>query len=370
MTDTTSSKKPASSHSTGSGSKTMADLMAAHTSSFKTLRKGDLVKGRITRLTKNEVAVDIEAKTEAIVLEKERSNMNAIFAAFKVGDEVEVSVLSPESESGHPVVSLRRFMGNRSWDVLEKALKAEEQLEVTITEMTKGGAVVITENGMSGFLPNSHIGGGDQQITPGKKVQVRVLDLNRKENKIVFSQKSTISAADFEAATKAFKDTKQVAVTITNITPFGMFVTVPVPGQDIQLDGLLHISELAWDKVEDINQLYTTGQKVEAIVIGFDKEARRVDFSIKRMTEDPFENTAKQYPVDSKVTGTVSKIDDNGLTLDLGNGVEGIIRKDKLPPTVTYTEGQTLQATVTEIDRRRHRISLVPVLKEKPLMYR
>lgn len=361
MTDASSSKKPATS---------MADLMAKHTTSFKTFRKGDLVKGKVTKLTKNEVAVDIEAKTEAVVLERDRNLLNAILASVKLGDIVEVSVLSPESESGNPVVSLRRFMSNRTWEALEKVQKSESQLEVSITEMTKGGAVVVTDNGINGFLPNSHIGSGDQQLAAGKKVKVRILDLNRKENKIVFSQKSTISLADFEAASKLFAQHAKVEIVVANITPFGMFVTVPVPGKDITLDGLVHISEMSWDKVEDINQIYSTGQKVEAVVIGFDKEARRVDLSVKRLTEDPFEKVIAAYPIDKKISGTVTKVDDSGVYLDLGEGVEGLIRKEKIPPTVTYKEGQTLDATVAEIDRRRHRISLVPVLKEKPLMYR
>jgi ribosomal protein S1 len=348
----------------------MADLMASHKTSFQTFNKGDLVKGTIARMTKNEVTVDLNAKTEAIVLEKERHLLNSMLAVLKVGDEVEVSILSPESESGHPIVSLRRFMSLRSWNALEAVQKSEDQIEVTVVEMTKGGAVVDTDNGLSGFLPNSHIGNGDQQIIPGKKIKVRVLDLSRKENKIVFSQKSTITLADFEEAAKALKSGSTIEVTVTNITPFGMFVTVPVPGKELTLDGLLHISELSWDKVEDINQLYTSGQKVEAKVIGLDKDARRVDLSVKRMTEDPFEKIATQYAIDTKVTGTVSKVDETGVYLDIAEGVEGLIRKDKIPPTVTYTEGQTLTATVTEVDRRRHRISLVPVLKEKPLMYR
>lgn len=347
----------------------MADLMASYKSSFKTFHKGDLVKGHITKLTKNEVVVDIGAKTDAIVLEKERSIMNTILATLKVGDEVEVSVLSPESESGNPVVSLRRFLSIATWAELENAQKEEKQIIVTVTDMTKGGVVAVTESGLSGFLPNSHVAGSDQ-LNPNKKIKVRVLELSRKDNKLVFSQKSTISEADFVSAVSSIKEGQTVEVSIANITAFGMFVIVTVPEKNITLDGLIHISEIAWEKVEDINQLYTVGQKVGVVVIGFDKSARRVDLSIKRLTTDPFEKIVEQYPVDKKVTATISKLDDNGAYLDLAEGVEALIRKDKIPANVTYVEGQTVTATVSELDRKRHRIVLVPVLKEKPIGYR
>jgi small subunit ribosomal protein S1 len=218
-------------------------------------------------------------------------------------------------------------------------------------------------------LPNSHIAGGEQ-LVHGKKMKVRVLELSRKENKIVFSQKTTISANDFESAAKQVKEGEKIEATITNITPFGMFVTVPVPEKDMTLDGLIHISEVAWEKVDDLNQLFSAGQKVEAAVIGFDKDARRVDLSIKRLIQDPFEKMIEKYPAEKKVTAAVIKIDDNGVYLDLEEGIEALIRKDKIPPTVTYKEGQSVTVTIAEVDRRRHRITLLPVLKEKPLMYR
>lgn len=347
----------------------MAELMASYKTSFKTFHKGDLVKGHITKLTKSEILVDLEAKSIAIVLEKDKTLLNTIMSTLKVGDEVEVSILSPESESGHPIVSLRRFLSLAIWSELEEAQKEEKQIEVTVTDVTKGGVVAVTHNGVSGFLPNSHIAGGEQ-LNPNKKIKVKVLELSRKDNKLVFSQKTTISAADFEAAIKAFKKNAKVEVTIANITAFGIFVSIPVPGKELTLDGLIHISEIAWEKVEDINQLYASGQKVEAVVIGFDNNARRVDLSIKRLTADPFDAIAEKYPIDTKVSAVVTTIDDTGVFLELGEGVEGLIKKDKVPANVTYTEGQKVNATVSELDRKRQRVILVPVLLEKPIGYR
>ena len=159
-----------------------------------------------------------------------------------------------------------------------------------------------------------------------------------------------------------------MTVTVVNGTTFGYFVTVPV--DDKEVEGLIHISELSWDKVEEIAGMYKPGEKLEAVVLGFDKDSRRIDLSIKRLTADPFEQIKEKYPVDTKVQGTVAKLEDGNVHLELEGGVAGIIKKEKVPPTTTYEVGSSVNATVSSHDARRRRIELVPVLLEKPLMYR
>lgn len=352
----------------------MADLMASYKSSFQTFKKGDTVKGKITKLTKNEILIDINAKTDGVVLEKDRTMLHALLDTLHVGDEVEVSILNPESEMGHPVVSLRRYMSNAAWKYIETAQKDEKMIEVTVTDVTKGGFVVVTASGLSGFLPNSHVNPADHN-TVGSKAQVRVQEIDRKENKIIFSQKRIMTLQVFEDAVKQYKTGDKVEVVVANTAPFGIFVTVPVEGkttgegEQLVLDGLIHISEISWEKVEDVTQVYEAGEKIEAKIIGFDKDGRRVDLSVKQLTQDPFEAILAKYPIDSKVKGTVAKVDDTGVTVLL-EGVEGLIRKDKVPPTMTFTEGQTVSVTVSEVDKRRHKLYLLPVLLEKPIGYR
>lgn len=351
----------------------MAALLAKHQNKFVTLKKGESVKAKITKLTSGEITVDTGAKTEAIVLEKERRILNTIFSMFKVGDTVEVNVLNPESENGQPVVSLRRYLGDLSWKKLEELEKSKEPITVVVDETTKAGYLVTTEFGISGFLPQSHTQQAD--IEPGSEVSVTVLEFNRKDNKIIFSQKTSISEEDFAKATKALKTGDKVQVTITNVSSFGLFVTFDVKGT--VLEGFIHISEVAWEKVSDLVSLYIVGQTIEAVVTRFDEENRRVNLSIKRLIADPFEKLMEQYPVDKKITGTVTKVDDSGVTVSIegdpsagSEGVEAFIKKEKIPPTTTYTIGQEVILTVAEYDKRRHRIIVVPVLLEKPLMYR
>jgi small subunit ribosomal protein S1 len=343
----------------------MAQLLAKHKSDFVALKKGESVKGKITKLTPNEILVDLGVKTEATILEKDKSILRTILSMFKVGDTVEVNVLNPESESGQPVVSLRRFLGNLAWGKLETLQKSKETVDVTIAEVGKAGYVVTTAFGITGFLPQSHT----SQLSPqdnvvGQKIGVSVLEVSRSDNKVIFSQKTKISDEDFEKVTKKYKTGQKVEVTVSNVTPFGLFVLLDT------FEGFIHISEVAWEKVEDLSDTYSQGQKIEAVIIRFDKESKRINLSVKKLTEDPFEELIKEYPVDKKISGKVKKVEDQGVTLEFEGGVEGFIKKDKIPPTMTFAADQEVTVTVSEHDKRKHRIVVTPVLKEKPIGYR
>lgn len=371
MASSSSNNSGATSPSTGSGSKTMAELMAKQsTKQVNALKKGDYVKGTLTKLSKRDMLVDIQAKGEAIVLEHDPKMLRSIHAFLKEGQEVEVSVISPESESGQPVVSLRRFIQDIVWKQLESLKKAQDKVEVTINEVTKGGYVVSTLDGQSGFLPNSHSNASQGALSVGKTIQVSIADLNREDNKIIFSQKTTMTPEEFAEVTKEFSKGTKVKGEISSVTNFGYFVMLRPKSTDKTIDGLIHISEISWERLEEPLSLYKVGQEVEVVVIGTDRDSRRVDLSLKRLTADPFEKLKEAYPVDKQISAKVARTEDGNVYLDLGEGVEGLIKKEKVPPMTTYEVGQSVNATVTSHDLRRRRIELTPVLKEKPLMYR
>jgi small subunit ribosomal protein S1 len=346
----------------------MAQLMAKHGQQTKSIKRGESVEGKITKVTKQEILMDINAKSEALVLERDRNLLNNLLSVIKEGDTVTATILSPESDTGQPIVSLRRFMEDRNWQMYENLQKENTLIEVTVTDVTKGGLVIQTQEGLSGFLPQSHMAQGIQSQA-GKKLNVYLLELNRSDNRIIVTQKETISDEDFKAMTKDMKAGKKIDVTIVNITPFGLFVTVPL-NESKNMDGLIHISEVSWDKVDDLAALFTAGQTVSAQVIGTDAKAKRIDLSIKRLTEDPFAKLSEKYPPESKVKGTVSRVEDGNVYITIEEGIEGVIRKEKVPMNTTYEEGQSVNVTVSEIDIRRHRILLSPVLLEKPIGYR
>lgn len=343
----------------------MAELMAKSSPSIKSFKKGESVNGTITKLTSNEILVDIGAKTEAVVLEKDKGILHTLLNSLKVGDKVKVGVLNPESDQGHPVVSLRRFIDERLWGDLEKLKDDKVILEITINDLTKGGFLVTTSDGLSGFLPNSQAILNDAPASfVGKKMKAVVLEINRQLHKIIFSQKAATTDEEFNKAASQIKTGETVEAVVSNTTTFGVFVSVK------NLEGFIHLSELSWERVESAEGYFKTGEKITVKVIGIDKEGKRINLSVKRLTEDPFEEAVKAFSVDKKVKATVTKISSLGISLDLGDDVEGLIKKEKVPPSSTYKTGDEIEATVSEVDVKRHRVILVPVLKEKPIGYR
>ncbi len=360
----------------------MADLMSSVKTNFPKLKKGEVVEGVITKISPTEILVDIHAKTEAVVLEKDKRNMRNLINTFKVGDTVTASVLNPESDFGYPVISLRRYVGDITWDKLVELQKSQEPLEVTVQETTKGRFLVASKTGnMNGFLPNSQLSTELRSLDQegmnallGTTIQVYMLELAREAGKVIFSQKKVLTAKDFEELVKTLKVGDKITSIITNVTNFGVFANLQINGERTGIDGLIHISEISWNDVPDIKSAFTQGQVVEAVIIGFDKDAKRVDLSIKRKTQDPFQKTAKEFSVDQKIKGSVSKVTQAGVVILLetpkGEKAEGLIRREKIPPGVTYEVGQSLQTTITQIDMKRRKILLSPVLTEKPIGYR
>lgn len=359
----------ATSHSAGSGSKTMAELMARHTSSFKSFKKGETLEGIVTKLTPSEILVDIGAKTEAQVFEKDKGILKSILSAVKLGDKVSVYILNPESDLGYPVVSLRKFIDERQWGDLEKLQKAKTIIEVSVVDSTKGGFLVEADSGKEGFLPNSHamLSESAGNII-GRKIKVILVELSREQNKIIFSQKAAIDPGEFKKSVEGIKEGATFDTKISNLTNFGIFVSFNYKGKD--LEAFIHSSELSWERAELTDDKYKPGQKLTAQVIGIDNEAKRVNLSVKRLTADPFEEATKEYTQDKKIKGKITFITDLGITLDLGNDIEGFIKKDKVPLNISFSPGQEIEASVSEIDKKRRKVILTPVLKEKPIGYR
>lgn len=358
-----------SSAAKNSGATSMAELMAKHSAKpIVALKKGDIVKGRIIHMGKREILVDVQAKGQAIVMERDPRILHSIKSLLSEGQDVEVSIISPESESGQPVVSLRRFVHNLIWNRLDELKKSQGKVDVAIQEVTKGGFVVETKDGLSGFLPNSHTSTAQGPLAVGKTINVSIADLNREDNKIIFSQKTTMTLDEFNALVAEFQKGTKVKGEIASVTNFGYFVLLNKA--DKTVDGLIHISEVSWERSDESLNLYKQGDEVEAVVIGVDRDARRVDLSLKRLIADPFEKIKEEFPLEKQVSGEVMRTEDGNIFVDLGNGVEGLIKKEKVPPTTVYEAGQTVTATVSAHDQRRRRIELTPVLKEKPLMYR
>lgn len=367
-----SSTKPTT-RSTSSGSTTMADLLDSHKSSFVAFKKGDNIAGTITKLTGAEILVDVGAKTEAVVLEKDKNILHSLLSSLKVGDKVSVYILSPESDFGYPVVSLRRFIDEKIWERAQDLAKKKEILDITIDEETRGGFVA-SFDGISGFLPNSHMIVSDSSNLVGSRVKATIYETNRDARKIIFSQKTTLTRHDFEEAAGGIKTEDKITAKIINVAPFGIFVSLK-SATITPLEGFIHQSEVSWTGADQtlgrqVLSSHKPGDEINAQVIGKDFENKRINLSIKRLTPDPFGKLMEKFTKDKKVTGAIIRILSSGITIDLSDGIEGIIKKDKIPPTSKYEVGQEISAEVLEVDKNRHRVILVPILLEKPMGYR
>lgn len=347
----------------------MADLMKSVKTNFVSPQKGQILEGVITKLTSTEILVDIGAKTECVVLEKDKNILRSLLSSLKVGDKVTVSVLNPESDFGNAVVSLRRFNDEKVWIKLEALHKSKEQIDATVDEITRGGFLVSTKDGFSGFMPNSQVSFlENSQSLLSKIIKVSVIELNRPLKKIIFSQKAGMGSEDFDKAIKALKIGQKIKTIISNVAPFGIFTYIKFDSTVVE--GFIHISEVSWEKTITIPDIYQKDEEIEVEILNFDKEAKRINLSIKNLTKDPFEEKLKSFQKDQKVSGTVYKILSSGILITLGEGIEGFIKKDKIPPTQSFAEGSPITATVVEVDTKRHRVALVPVLTEKPIGYR
>jgi small subunit ribosomal protein S1 len=344
----------------------MAELMGRSTSSFNVFKKGQEVEGTIKKLTPKEILVDIGAKSDALVLEVDKNNMENLLAALKVGDKVKTVIISPEAEEGFPVVSLRRALDNMVYSELDKIFKEDVVVKINVGDSTRGGYFAASTNGTKGFLPSSQAVGEDLS---GKTIDAKIIELDRSKKRIIFSQKATEYITDTEILKKLLEKGKKVSATVMNPASYGIFVTIP--GKDGKLiEGFIHISEVSYDRVENLSSLYKKGDTIEAAVIEVDPENRRVNLSIKALAGDKFAGLSEKYKKEDKVKGTVKKVSSRGVTFELESGVNGFIPADKIPAGASYKEGDTLSAEVTDIDKKRRVIVLSPIVTKTFVGYR
>lgn len=339
--------------------RTMEELLARY--QIALFKKGDIVEGVITSLSPKEVLIDLGAKSEGTVFYKELPYIKDFLSQLGVGDRIGVYILSPENENGQIVVSLRRAAFGFKWQNLAKMRDQGELAEVKALESNRGGLLVEYE-GLRGFLPASqlnvsHLGKAAELV--GKTLKVRVIDVDSKINRLIFSEKHK----DSKALDKIKVDQVYEGV-VTGVFPFGIFVDVD------GAEGLVHISEVSWEKITDLKNSYAVGDRLKVLVLGQDKESQRLTLSIKQLTVDPWNEIIKKYPVGKQVKGRVTKLTNFGAFVSLDNNIEGLIHISKIPPEKQFTAGEEVSCLIESVDTKKRRISLGLVLKEKPIGYK
>ncbi|MFH0820904.1 MAG: S1 RNA-binding domain-containing protein [Candidatus Peregrinibacteria bacterium] len=347
---------------------TMEDLLS-HSADLLQPALGTVVEGTVISVRKNQLVVDLNGVAVGIVTGKDTQDTQGTFRDLKEGDTVKAVVIRGEDEGGNVVLSLRKASQATAWDRFEKAFRDCEIIEVTVHEANKGG-LLLDVDGIKGFIPVSQLApvhyprveGADSgmiltrlQKLVSQKLQVKVINLDRASGKMILSEKAA-AHGDSQAALSSLTVGDRVKGKVSGVVKFGIFVTFN------GLEGLVHISEIAWGHVSDPHEYAKMGQEVEVEIIGI--EGDKLSLSIKRLTPDPWQEIADKYPVDSKVKGKISRFSLFGAFVELPDELSGLIHlsevaESKVDSAEDYLEvGQEVEATVINIDRDEHRIGL------------
>lgn len=365
---------------TATAGKSLMDMLMAGSAGFPgALKKGQKVDGKVISISKKMVLIDIGAKTEGVVSGEDLTEAYDVLKELKVGDMVSAYVKFPENDQGQIILSLKQAADENRWSKFKKLLDEEKEVEVTGLEVNKGGMVVKVGD-IRGFVPTSQFGEkflGNMDDLLNKTFKVRVIEVDKDQNRLIFSEKLV---SDFEALAKKGEALEMVNVgdkfdgTVSGIMPFGVFVTVNVPmkgkEETAKVEGLIHISEISWEKVEDPNVIFKVGQEVTVQVIGIDKAVGKLNLSIKQMSGDPWSEIEKNYAVGTKHNGKVVRIAPYGIFVNFDKGVDGLIHVSKKPADKEFKVGDSLEVFVEMIDVKNRRMSLGVVLTEVPVAYK
>lgn len=348
---------------------TMEELLAETGYEIKGYKRGELVEGIVVSVSPREILIDIAGKTEGIVADKEMATYKEMLMDLEVGQKIQCMVLVPENEYGQMVLSVRRAGFEIKWKKMELSLNNKEPVEVMGLEVNKGGLIASCE-GIRGFLPASQLSPARMGRTNdliNKNIKAIVIEVNQKLNRLIFSEKAytgDTTPIDKQELLKKITIGESAEGKVTGVVPYGLFINIK------GIDGLVHISEIAWEKVNSPADYYKTGDKVKVLVLGIEEASGKLNLSIKQLTPDPFSEAAKKFSKNMKIKGKISRLSAFGAFVILENGVEGLIHISKIPPGKEFTIGEELECTIENVDIERRRISLSPVLYEKPVGYK
>lgn len=352
---------------------TMEDLLSSAGYTLTVPKKGETITGLVTMVNRKMVLVDIGAKTEGVVADKEYEVAKEFIETLKVGDEIDVYVATDENERGQILLSLRRAMMTKLWDMLDSYLKNETEVQVKAVELNRGGMIVKWQ-GLRGFIPSSQFGSslaGNLQSLVGKMVAVKPIEVDREKNRLIFSEKHVSEAAVMEAREAALKQVKvgdELDGKVTGVLNFGAFVAIHVG--EVTVEGLVHISEISWEKVDDIHKYLTVGDSVKVKVMGVEEGTGKLNLSIKQLQADPWAAAAEKYPAGTTVKGKVSRSAPFGTFVNFEPGVDGLIHVSRMGSFPELTMGEEIEVLVENVDPANRRMSLGPVLTEVPVGYK
>ena len=325
--------------------------------------EGDVVTGKVVRIDKDEVLVDIGYKSEGVILSSELSIRKSAnpFDEVEMGEEVDALVLTKEDQDGRLILSKKRARFEKAWRRIEAAAESGEPVEGAVIEVVKGGLII--DLGVRGFLPASLVDIRRVQNLDDflGQIECKVIELNRSRNNVVLSRRAVLEEERKEVRQQILDRLQPgqiVEGAISNIVDFGAFVDLD------GIDGLIHISELSWSHVNHPSEILSIGDVVPVKVLDIDRDRQRISLGLKQTQEDPWQRVVDTYNLGDELEGKVTKVVSFGAFVEILDGVEGLVHISELAnhhvenPREVVNQGDVIRVKILEIDSERRRLSL------------
>ena len=346
---------------------------------------GDLITGKIISTKGREVRMDVNGLTTGVVRGRELFAESSVYSDLKNGDEVEATVIGLENETGEMELSFRYAGNKKSWEEIRSTFESGEAIPVKVLDANKGGLIVKVQH-VSGFLPVSQlapenyprVSGGDKQKIldklkefVGKKLKVKVLDMNESDEKLIVSEKA-VWETEQKNVINQISVGDVIEGSVTALADFGAFIKFSPAGEEnTNLEGLVHISEIAWQRIDHPKDILKAGEEVKAEVIGI--EGSKIFLSIKKLIADPWQGVEDKYKVGDVVEGTVLKVNPFGLFVELDKDIHGLAHISELSDkpvedvNTVAKSGDVMKFKIVSIEAKEHRLGLsLKAMKEEP----
>ncbi len=338
-------------------------ILAEHEQSHRSeISEGEVVKGRVVKITEQNVIIDVGFKSEGIVALNEFKDGETV--TVNPGDEVDVYVKQLENSEGYVELSRADAVRMQSWEQIEQAYKQGTNIIARVTDRIKGG-LRVDVGGIQAFLPGSQVDVRpvrNLDIFRNKEIEVRVLKVNKKRGNIVLSRKAVLEEMISGKKNETLKHLEEGIIVegqVKNITEYGAFIDLG------GLDGLLHITDMSWGRIQNPNEIFKVGENIQVKVLKFDRDKERVSLGYKQLIPDPWATTIERFPIGSRVKGKVVSITDYGAFIEIEPGIEGLVHVSEMTwskrvkhPSKLLSAGQEVEAQVLEVDSNNRRISL------------
>jgi len=338
-------------------------------SQIATIKKGKEIEATIVSFSKKGIIFDIGGKSQALLGTREVKELSTYLPYLKEGMKMKVRVVSEEARDGYPVVSLQKFFDRGKWDILRAKKNSEEMIDIVCGDYGKGG-LFIDFMGIRGIIPKIQLvekNSDKPENLIGQKIKVKILEVDQEKNRLVVSQKAAVFNISNKELTDRFdriKVGKEYSAKVLGVSDFGIFCEID------RVEGLVHISEISWEKVSSAANYAQQGNTIKVMVVEKNPKNMKLNLSLKRLLKDPWESIEELYPKDKEIDGEVIRKEKYGYFVRLDQGIEGLIHISKLTGNEEYKIGQKIKVFVERINKTVRRMSLLLPQTARPVTYR